>query len=693
MLADFRSPEERAALYGEWAKLVDRRSAVVSLLRSTRAQLVAAGQKPLSPEVEEEVPKKSGLEFAWRRKEVAREVLEAFDVDGDGALNDTEWANYRRCVAGDETLREDDVLAADLSLFSEKILEWRRVARDFDGNFASSCAACGATYFSRSEADVLARDHFRKNRACAELRAEHARKHLFEEPRSSRIKDPNRLCKDGFLAWWFSNRPQPEFGFARAAASACFRLGRGLRAIKRHTDLIASEIGKLVERGLLQRARLQAAKLSAATLEASVTVGEGSTPGARLDLKLGPIENSHRFAADLQIPAAARASVNLDVQVRPGTDRATVRRLADKATTVFRRHFEADFKCWPGFLGLRVFPVGDSLRLQLLWKTTLDDWLQRVLGLPDALDFVPEAEASLKLGQSIPDLLLSASHEFWASASLRITYAHDLLGLVLGEVIASRRDATQTRERDSQNRRRAYDAAVSRTRASHGPILAAGEHPEAGVTGYGAPRKDLTDAQARLRDRFDIFFDEHLARFQRILRGTRSARFAFHFKTLEQLLRDNALVRNLLGPPKPLRAATTTKHVAVWWAEVSSKVASEIEALWAQVDNEESREQVRLRKQAQDRADRLAALSAVERKRLDFAEDLAKLQAKMQGEHPAQHEDSDPRVAHAKTLRDGLELYSLACTALTGPTNLTVHSRQLRVTVVMQGLELFDVFP
>ncbi|KAJ1453626.1 hypothetical protein M885DRAFT_523874 [Pelagophyceae sp. CCMP2097] len=124
----------------EWAKLADRRSAVISLLRSVKQQLVKLHQPPMSRSDEAEgvtaaaQPKFAGSSAAewgraasplsWRGHELARRLFDAFDEDGDGLWTFADFGCYLTAVG-----RPDEFEAHVLS--SREV--WRSYVHDLYG--------------------------------------------------------------------------------------------------------------------------------------------------------------------------------------------------------------------------------------------------------------------------------------------------------------------------------------------------------------------------------------------------------------------------------------------------------------------------------------------------------------------------------------------------------------------------------
>ena len=123
-----------ATQLSEWETLTERRSVVISLLRSLTTQLKSVDQPPISQSEEAEgltagtqqkhaalrAPRPTSraetTKLSWRGIEKSLELFELFDIDRDGALSHTEFRGYLAAVG-----RPDEI--------EPHVLGHRRVAR------------------------------------------------------------------------------------------------------------------------------------------------------------------------------------------------------------------------------------------------------------------------------------------------------------------------------------------------------------------------------------------------------------------------------------------------------------------------------------------------------------------------------------------------------------------------------------
>lgn len=769
---------------------MDRRSAVVSLLRSIGAQTKRLGRRPICAEAlscppEEAATRREDGRLSWRGQELAKQIFELFDGDQDGSLSRSEFSHYlagvgrmmeteqgvhelpmslEQFVVYREAIElnwpiEVDAVTAGLSGTTVVLEEWARCAaefdlldRDFDKSgeahgkvpavaFQQLCYNCGGDAYFTAECELSTARQAAHNSVCTSVRKAYAKRHAFEDTiqRSTTEDDPAYVYREAFLGWWFSNRPRPDDRAISRLALACTKaLCSFARQIFRTATKVANAIFSQFARGILPFGRIQNAKsCSVANLDVEVHIGSldrsDNGSGASLELRFGMIENTQPFLTQMQIPSGAGSSIVVDFALQPSADTTVLLHLKKQLVKFFNLCFLADLKRLPGdFLGVRVLIVHGSdgssprfARVQLLWRATIDGWLQRSAGLGSVLDLIHNAKASLRINKTLTDMLLNdtlnPNYGLEISAKASASYANFLCGLLLEEELYARRERAIIKQREEALERKAQRKAHERTLASHGPILEMNELSGLGVMPLPTKAAKIAEPIYRQRCKYEKALDRHLWRIVRCLKGTNQLQLELSFRHVHEFLFENTFLRNFIDANTSRRLGNLLDGkgaLSACWRRVSVAIADELSKLSTEIEKIEALDRERRAADAKAEAERLNSMSPVDRKRLAFAREMMKLQrnlgskfssrettadiaerASVQRSQPYRQQNAHVdllrrvQVNHAKAARVALDLYALCCDTLLGPACVTLHSDRFCLSVDIDGFDVFDVLP
>lgn len=720
----------------EYKRLLDRRSSIVSSLRSVNGHISRLGLSPLSQgeSLSEEIDRtmlrrqlmtttRSGR-LSWRGLELAHALFDAYEVNGRlnvaaylsdlGRDDQVKRCNLEEFVQHREEIEaqrpiEADMLALGFVAMPLILHRWKKYGRTFDSfeggskvsveHFKQLCFECDA-----SAGSLLLKTHLDHNVVCSSVRDDYARRHrVFGCAQTSRVmSDREFLYRDAFLAFLFSGRPNDQKG----CASLFSDFVRGFRTfLRQRTNSLSRALHTLstiVARGFLPPGRTCSAKAAdAATLNVSVLVGDGGGRGAGVEVRYALVDPV-RFSTEKKLPKNVGSCVLIDLAIRSGTERKHIMRLKKQFVVMFKRYVENDFKKFlPGFFGIRLVHVETTFRVQLLWRqdATLDSMLLRRKIYAKASDFFQECRASLRFAMSLTELLSSAGEPLELEASCSLSYARDLISLLLEEVLYHRKEERKREEMEQGIKRAAHHKAIERTIASHGRITDNKVDDLIGITGYVEEIRTDTVAMERHRNQEDAQSESHLWRFLRLLRGSKHLQFEFAFGGIGDLLFNNAMASTLLGRHQRRALQEALSNIDQWWKQVISSMSDEMDKLWNKVRNVEEAEAKRGAARDKAEAERLANMSETERKREAFDEEKKKLLQSMKREDDidrtlaAAAAAAADEVEEAKRLRDALEFYELCCTAFVGPLNVTIQSSNVTLSVEFDGMDIFDNLP
>ena len=703
----------------EYARLLERRSRVVSMLRDVETQLRRQGcePRPSSPIAKaEEVTKEADLMingvFSWRGVEVCRRLFETFDADGDGVLSVTEVANYRDYLGIPEEegvawtfsdfLRHRLKIKRDLEKDALQVVSlsskrWERVKKIFAKNkmpateFQYICGACGCALSSRDSTYTL---RLLRARAFvnASLRKDYKRRHTFGFHETSKVDadDVDFVYRETFLAWFFSGAATKKDLYAASVLS----LRRWLRRLVSNTRTFMGLLGDIVDRGRLLKERLAALATERADLDVDIRVLASDKNDDDSDLDDGGLvaEGSLTYLTDLS-NQSKDASVIVDFQVRKNiADKNDLKRLVKVATKLLQEDFDPELKrLFPKYAGLKVLFKDKIIRVLLTFQDkgpSLDGMLSRVLGVPLSTLITPKV--SFRSALSLSDLLLRrgfcAGKDLALQLRLKGTYAHASLAMTFEELLEDAAEDEATLTQDQERKKRANDLAKARN------------SEKIGIEELPTEKSDVTEeaADRALKQARRTW----LRRMLRYLRSTKAAHLNFTFSSLSELLFENAAIGALLPADWRRTLEPLLKEaggLAAWWARYSNCLADDMALLRSAVDRPEKRKEPNF--------ETTTARKLPDEEKRRFVDDMRRLTKNNNGKN-AKKDPSSPSKEesfvdmlrrldgnHAATLREGLDVLALASELLVGPKAIALQSGRLLLKLDLEGCDIFHALP